>query len=125
VNNTTNSTTDTRVGHCRHDNTSIYIGRDSDSDGNLKHLNNTPVGERGWLGNPYPLDEGHTRKESVALFVEDLLNRVDSDPEFAKALFELQGEDLGCWCQRLDEDRPLCHGEALARVIDSIESRDS
>lgn len=111
----------TRVGHCKRDNTTEYIGRNRDSDGELLHMDNTPIGERGWLGNPYPLDQGYTREESVANFVEDLLDRIDADPEFRKALFGLQGEVLGCWCQRLDEDGPLCHGEALARAIDAIE----
>ena len=113
----------TQVGHCKRDNTTVYIGRDRDADGNLLHMNNTPIGERGWLGNPYPLDQGYTREESVSNFVEDLLERIDSSPEFRKALFELQEETLGCWCQQLDEDGPLCHGEVLARVIDGIEKR--
>lgn len=120
-----NTTTQTRVGHCDQDETTVYIGRDRDEDGELKHLTNTPIGERGWLGNPYPLDSGYTREESVALYVEDLLNRVDADPEFRKALFELQGKTLGCWCQQLNDDGPLCHGEALARVIDNIRLHDT
>lgn len=113
----------TRVGHCKRDNTTVYIGRNRDSENQLKHLNNTPVGERGWLGNPYPLAEGYTREESVGKFVADLLDRIESDPEFREALFELQGDVLGCWCQRLDEEGPLCHGEALAQAIDAIERR--
>jgi hypothetical protein len=112
----------TRVGHCKQDSCTVYIGRNR-VDGELKHMNNTPIGDRGWLGNPYPLDDGYSREESVALFVEDLLDRVESDPEFREALYELQGEILGCWCQQLDADKPLCHGEALAQVIDAIEPR--
>lgn len=109
----------TRVGHCKRDDCTVYIGRNR-SGGELRHMNNTPIGERGWLGNPYPLDDGYSRKESVAKFTEDLLARVDSDPEFRKALYELQGETLGCWCQGLSDDEPLCHGEPLSRVIDAI-----
>ena len=112
----------TRVGHCKRDDCSAYIGRNR-TDGELRHMNNTPIGERGWLGNPYPMDEGYSREESVAKFVEDLLARVDSDPEFRQALYELQGETLGCWCQSLSKDGPLCHGEPLSRVIDAIDKR--
>lgn len=112
--------TETTVGHCKRDQCDVYIGRGGNGDSRT-HLNNTAIGEYGWLGNPYPLDEGYSREESVARFVDDLLERVDSDPEFRKALFELQGSVLGCWCRQHHEDAPLCHGDALATVIDGIE----
>jgi hypothetical protein len=31
----------------------------------LKHMNNTPIEEGGWLGNPYRLEDGYSREESV------------------------------------------------------------
>jgi len=111
----------TRVSHCKRDDCSVYIGRHRTNDDELRHLNNTAIGERGWLGNPYRLEDGYSREESVARFTRDLLSRVDSDPEFRRALYQLQGETLGGWCQGVDEDEPLCHGEVLARVIDGIE----
>ncbi len=57
----------TRVSHCRKDETDVYIGRADGGDG---HLLNTPIGERGWLGNPYPKDD-HGRAECIELFRED------------------------------------------------------
>ena len=107
----------TRVGHSQHDECDVYIGRDR-RDGELKHMGNTPIGERGWLGNPFPLDEGYTREESIELFREAFEERLDEDSEFRSAIAELQGVRLGCWCQRLDADGPACHGEVIAEWVD-------
>lgn len=117
-----------RVGHCskdgiaKDDESVVYAGR-RNVDGTRKHLNNTQPGEPGWLGNPYPLDEGYDREESVALFVEDLLDRVESDPEFRQKLWELKQRDVdfGCWCQTFAEDGPMCHAEAIAKVVEGME----
>lgn len=110
---------DTRVGHCQRDDVDVYIGRDR-RDGELKHMNNTPIGEGGWLGNPYRLEDGYSREESVQLFEEDLKDRIESEPEFRDALIDLYGLVLGCWCQELGEDEPSCHGEIIATHVDRL-----
>ncbi len=108
----------TRVCHFMMDNADVYIGRDGPDGENT--FANTPIGERGWLGNPYTLDE-HDRDESVALFTEDLLDRVDDDAELRRALAEdVAGRKLGCWCRTLEDDEPLCHGDVIARVADAL-----
>ncbi|WP_440767565.1 DUF4326 domain-containing protein [Natronorubrum sp. DTA7] len=77
----------TRVGHCRKDETDVYIGRADGGDG---HLLNTPIGERGWLGNPHPKDD-HGRAECIELFREDF----EDDQEFRAAVRQLEGDRLG------------------------------
>lgn len=106
----------TRVGHCRKDETDVYIGRGDHGDG---HVLNTPIGDRGWLGNPYPKDD-HGRAECIELFREEFEERVETDQEFRAAVRELEGDRLGCWCQRLDEDSPACHGEVIAEWADRL-----
>lgn len=124
----------TRVGHCKQDTTDINIGRDRVG-GEIKHMGNTEIGKSGWLGNPYVMESKakpiHREQADITIvpdretacerFMEDLLARVDNDPEFRKALYHrVQGKVLGCWCRSLSDDTPACHGEQLARVADAI-----
>ena len=129
---------ETRVGNYRVDDCDVYGGRSSFKDGRVKHFANTPIGERGWLGSPYVLEEHaddehyrqpdvtvvETREEAVGRFCHDFLEAVDERPELRRALYEdVRGRVLGGWCQRLEDDGPLCHLEVVARVADAIEKR--
>lgn len=105
----------TRVGHCKRDETDVYIGRGNGQ----ANMMDTEIGDRGWLGNPYTVDE-YDRKESIALFAQDLVGRLTMEPEFRDAVEELSGKTLGCWCQRVDEDEPACHGEVIAHWADKL-----
>jgi hypothetical protein len=115
-----------KVGHCKKDNIAkqdesvVYAAR-RNIDGEKKHLNNTDAGEPGWLGNPYPEAE-YGRKEAVARYYEDFMDRFNEDPEFRQKLAELKanGVDFACWCQSFDEEGPLCHAEVVAKVVDGI-----
>lgn len=126
--------TDTIVGHSQQDPTDVYIGRHRDSN-MIRHARNTEVGERGWLGNPFVMERSaekihreqddieivETREESVKRFTNYLLDRIDSDPALRKALYErVRGQTLGCWCQSVSDDGPLCHGEVVAEAADAI-----
>ncbi|QCW05273.1 hypothetical protein [Natrinema pallidum] len=86
----------TLVGHCRDDETDIYVGRGDRGDA---HLNNTEIGKRGWLGNPYPKDD-YGRAECIELFRADF-------------------ED------RLEADGPACHGEVIAEHADRLAAEGS
>jgi len=107
----------TRVGHCRKDDTDVYIGRHGPNGQN--HLLNTEIGETGWLGNPYPA-EVFGREECVGMFTHALLVELENRPELRRAVHDLRGQVLGCWCQELEEDGPLCHGEVIAAVADRV-----
>lgn len=106
----------TRVGHCRKDNCSVYIGR---ADNGASHMMNTDIGKRGWLGNPFPVDE-HGREGCIEKFRTEFEVLLNDDPEFKRAVRGLHGEILGCWCQRLNDDGPSCHGEIIAEWVDRL-----
>ena len=117
TNDTTTSVTKrTRVGHCKRDSTDVYAGRGPDG----RDMHETPIGERGWLGNPYALDDGHNREESIETFENDFVDRILNDAEFADAVESLHGKTLGCWCQSLDADSPACHAEIIAQWADRM-----
>jgi len=124
----------TQVGHCKQDDHDVYIGRDRD-DGEIRHAANTPIETRGWLGNQFVIEAKasqihreqadielvETREESVERFMQYLLDRIDAEPAFGRALYErVRGKTLGCWCQSVDADEPLCHGEVIAAAADKI-----
>lgn len=112
----------TRVGHHKKDPVDVYIGRDRRG-GELKHLNNTPVGKRGWLGNPFVediQDTPYTHDESIEAYREAFHDRIESDAEFRDAIHDFQGGVLGCWCRTLDSSRPSCHGDVIAEYLNSL-----
>lgn len=86
-------------------------------------MTETPVGKRGWLGNPYTL-ENYGREESIQQFREHFEKRLENDEEFRDAVRELAGDVLGCWCQHLDEDKPACHAEVIAEHADRLAGED-
>lgn len=127
----------TRVGTWMADDCDVYGGRRSVDD-RIHHFGNTPIGERGWLGNPYVVEENageehrhqddvvlvKTREEAVSRFAEDFLDAIQERPELRRKLYEdVRARVLGCWCQELDDDGPLCHLEVVAEVADRITKR--
>lgn len=110
----------TRVVH-RSEPHDVYIGRGRGGDG---HLQNTEIGETGWLGNPYKLDDGYSRKQSLALYWADLSYRIEHDPEFSRALARLKGQRLACYCRSSHDDEPACHGDVLVRAIEGLRPID-
>jgi len=84
----------------------VSIGR---QDGN--HMNNTPVGDPGWLGNPYPKSQ-YGREKCIELFRADFEERLASDAEFRAAVEDLRGEILGCYCKP-----KACHGDVIVEYI--------
>jgi len=113
-------TEQTRVGHCKADETDVYAGRGP----NGAYLLNTRVGDRGWLGNPHTLKD-NSREGSIKKFRVDFEDKLARDPTFAAAVKDLAGKTLGCWCQRLDEDEPACHAEVIAEHADRLARGDA
>jgi hypothetical protein len=69
-------------------------------------------------GNPYSHMQNtlakfkvDTREEAIEKYKEWILTQ----PELLKALPELRGKTLGCWCKPL-----LCHGSILAEMADNV-----
>lgn len=102
----------TRVGHTKMDDTDVYIGRGPDG----ANLIDTPIGDRGWLGNPFTVEQWD-RGPAIEAFRRVFNWRLASDSEFRDAVKELEGKTLGCWCQRTHEDGPGCHGEIIADYL--------
>lgn len=105
----------TRVGHTKSDPTDVYVGRGPDD----ADLLNTPIGDRGWLGNPFTEDEWG-RAVAIGNFRQVFIWRLNADPDFREAVRDLSGKTLGCWCQRLDDDGPPCHAEVIANAADKL-----
>jgi hypothetical protein len=107
--------TPTRVGHCKADPFDVYIGRGAGG----RDMLETPIGKRGWLGNPHSVDD-YGREGSIERFRKAFEHRLETDDEFRARVRDLAGKRLGCWCQRLDEDEPACHGEVIAEHADRL-----
>ncbi|WP_312908501.1 DUF4326 domain-containing protein [Natronosalvus caseinilyticus] len=106
----------TRVAHCKADETDVYVGRGPGG----RHLLNSLVDDRGWLGNPFTVDE-YDRAESIRKFRTEFEAKLERDPTFAEAVANISGKTLGCWCQRLTDDEPACHAEVIAEWADRLD----
>lgn len=75
----------------------VYIGR---SYGQYK--------DQGF-GNPFAIGVMGDRTHVLKLYKRWLWNRIKTDAQFRRAVRELHGKTLGCWCK----GQP-CHGHVLA-----------
>lgn len=97
------------VNQKRTDDFDIDIGR---ADRGQSHMNNTPVGEPGWIGNPYPKSD-YGRAECIERFRADFVDRLQNDSEFREAVEALRGKTLGCYCKP-----KACHGDVIVKFIE-------
>jgi hypothetical protein len=111
---------ETRVGHCKKDDCDVYIGRGPGA----RHMLQTPVGERGWLGNPHRVED-HGREGCIERFRTAFEHRLEENVHFRRAVKRLSGATLGCWCQTVDADGPACHGEVIAEWADRLAEREA
>ena len=81
------------VVHCKREPYDVYIGRPSI-----------------W-GNPFVIGVDGDRDRVIRLYEE----YVRGSPELMKALPELKGKILGCWCHPLP-----CHGNVLVKLIEEL-----
>lgn len=108
----------TRVGHWKKDDCDVYVGRGG-PDGEIDLLNHEYVSQRGYLGNPYPADQ-FGREQAVAMYVRAFMLELERRPALRRAVHQLRGKVLGCWCQRLEDDGPTCHAEVIAQAADRV-----
>jgi hypothetical protein len=94
-----------------HENYDYYGARGSKN----AHLLNTTPGHRGWLGNPYRLQD-HDRREAIAKYAKAFLGRVQT-PGFADRVEQLRGARVACWCRRSDEHEPRCHLDVVRAYL--------
>ena len=86
---------DGMVVHCKRDAYDVYIGRPSI-----------------W-GNPFEIGRDGTREEVIAKYESYVLDK----PELMRALENLKGKVLGCWCA----PKP-CHGDVLVKLANQGEN---
>ena len=75
--------------------------------------NSVYIGRPSKWGNPYIRGVHGTKSEVIQKYEEYLRN----SPELLKALSELNGKDLVCWCS----PRP-CHGNVIIKLINELEN---
>ena len=80
-----------KVVHCKKEPYDVYIGRPSK-----------------W-GNPFTIGKDGTREEVISKYEMYIMTR----PDLIKALEELKGKTLGCWCKP-----KTCHGDILKIMIE-------
>jgi len=102
-----------RIGHCKQDDTDVYIGRGRGSDGMLE----ISPEDKGWIGNPFSVSE-HGRERCLELFEQAFARKILMQKSFWCYVSRLSGKTLGCWCRTLDENQPACHGDVIARWLD-------
>jgi hypothetical protein len=73
------------------------------------------IGRPSRWGNPYKIGRDGTREEVI----EKYRNWIKTQPELLKALPELRGKTLGCWCKPLH-----CHGDVLVELIERIDEKE-
>ncbi len=69
----------------------------------------TYIGRGSPWGNPWKIGEDGTREEVIERFRTYLLTQ----PHLMRALPELKGKVLGCWCKP-----EACHGDVLVKYIE-------
>ena len=82
-----------KVVHCKKEPYDVYIGRPSK-----------------W-GNPFSIGKDGSREDVIRKYEEYLLGR----PDLMKALPELKGKVLGCWCKP-----KACHGDVLVKYAERL-----
>jgi hypothetical protein len=75
-----------------------------------------PVDRRTIFGNPFKIPRDGTREEVVEKYREWFMDRIAVDPGFRRAVMELRGCRLGCWCKP-----ELCHGDVIAEWLNGEE----
>jgi hypothetical protein len=108
----------TVVGHAKHDDCDVYIGR---QDEGRKTIQNTP-GD--CFGNPYTLED-YSRGASIRKFADLLETLLEERPIYRLYVCDLAGKTLGCWCRRVTESEPACHGDVLAYRADHLHEQMS
>lgn len=113
----------THVGHVIEDggDIDVYAARGS----GRKAMGEVPIGKRGWLGNPYTLEDADSRAACIEAFKGDFIARLKQDTEFRDAVADLSGKTLGCFCQTFDEEGPACHAEVIAEHADRLASGEA
>lgn len=92
----------TRVVNIRKEAYDAYIGR-------------AGHGMDGYFGNPFRLEPGMARGDTLDRYRKYFYHRLGTDEEFRKRIEELLGKTLGCFCK----PNP-CHGDIIKEYLDRM-----
>ena len=94
------------VGHVRHDQRmpgAVYIGR---------RVGSIPASK---YGNPFKMPEDGDRASVIAAYERHARACLAADPHWLDEI--KQATVLTCWCRRVGESRPACHGDVIIRLL--------
>lgn len=90
----------------------IYIGR----------------GKNSIFGNPYPMKGEQTRAQVCLNYRKWLLNKIQTDANFAEQVKNLHGKNLTCFCSNGTNNRQSgakwCHGHILLSCADYLHNKN-
>lgn len=69
------------------------------------------IGRGSLFGNPYVIGVDGTREEVIEKYAQQF-NLALQDPIFKKAVLNLKGKTLGCFCKP-----QACHGDVIVKYI--------
>lgn len=87
----------------------VYVGRSESG-----HMGDVEPKNKGWLGNPFPVNDDRTRQEAVASFIDAFEHKLNNNPTFREHVNDLRGKTLGCYCH----PKP-CHGHVIATYLNT------
>ena len=90
----------------------IYIGR----------------GKNSIFGNPYPMKGERTRAQVCLNYRKWLLNKIQTDANFAEQVKNLHGKNLKCFCSNGTNNRQSgakwCHGHILLSCAEYLHNKN-
>lgn len=82
--------------------------------------NHVWIDRRSIFGNhPFKITKDCDREEAVRMYRVYFYNRIMHDEKFCKAVEELKGKTLVCWCKPLE-----CHGDVIQEYLEHMTLND-
>jgi len=93
----------TEVVNIRVSDYDVYIGREG-------------RGEDGYYGNPFRIENGQKRGETIEKYRKYFYERLETDSEFKRRIEALKNLTLGCFCKP-----HACHGDVIKEYLDNLQ----
>ena len=71
------------------------------------------IGRPSKFGNPFKIGTDGDREDVISKFESYFTEKLQTDPEFVKAVLALKGKVLACYCKP-----EACHGDVIATWVD-------
>lgn len=80
-----------------------------------QYIGRAGKGHDGYFGNPFKLEAGEPRGNTIERFKVYFYERLKNDSEFKRRIDALKGLVLGCFCKPYP-----CHGDVIADYLNSL-----